>query len=120
MPGRSFAESFRDAWTGLWYCISTQRNMRVHLVAAVMVLTVSWFMGLNRLELALIVFAVSFVLVAEMFNTALEKTVDLFTTTYHPVARLAKHIAAGAVFIAACNAVVIGIIVFLPRLRALW
>jgi diacylglycerol kinase len=63
-----------------------------------------------------VVFAITLVLVAEMFNTAVEKTVDLYINTYHPGARLAKHIAAGAVLAAAINAVIIGLIVFIPHL----
>jgi diacylglycerol kinase len=90
--------------------------MKIHLAAAVFVLLVSKLLRLNRLELALVVFAITLVLVAEMFNTAVEKTVDLYINTYHPGARLAKHIAAGAVLAAAINAVIIGLIVFIPHL----
>ncbi len=120
MPRRSFTGSFRDAWAGLWFCVTTQRNMRIHLAAAIIVLGTVWLLGLSRVEMALVVFAVSFVLAAEMFNTAVEKAVDLYTPTYHPLARLAKHIAAGAVLVAACNAVVTGVLVILPHLQALW
>lgn len=116
MYRRNFRMSLRDAAAGLWYCLSTQRNMQVHVVAAMAVLVVSWLLKLNRLEWALILFAISFVVVAEMFNTAIEKTVDLFVATYHPLARLAKHIAAGAVLISALNAVTVGVLVFLPHL----
>jgi diacylglycerol kinase len=96
MGERRFKESFRDAWAGISYSILTQRNMKIHLAAAVLVLLVSKLLRLNRLELALVVFAITLVLVAEMFNTAVEKTVDLYINTYHPGARLAKHIAAGS------------------------
>lgn len=120
MAKRRFKESFQDAGSGIRYCIFTQRNMKIHLTAAFLVLIVSWLCGLDRLELALIAFAITLVLVAEMFNTAVEKTVDLYINTYHPGARLAKHIAAGAVLAAAINAVFIGVLVFLPYLRKLW
>lgn len=116
MAERRFKESLRDACGGIWHCILTQRNMKIHLTVAFLVLVVSWFLGLNRVELALVIFAITLVLVAEMFNTAVEKTVDLYINTYHPVARLAKHIAAGAVLAAAINAVIIGLIIFLPHL----
>jgi hypothetical protein len=72
MGERRFKESFRDAWAGISYSILTQRNMKVHLAAAVLVLLVSKLLRLNRLELALVVFAITLVLVAEMFNTAVE------------------------------------------------
>ena len=116
MAERTFKESFRDAGSGIWYSILTQRNMKIHLTVAVLVLVISWVLGLNRLEFTLVVFAITLVLVAEMFNTAIEKTVDLFINTYHPGARLAKHIAAGAVLAAAINAVIIGLLVFIPHL----
>ncbi len=120
MPRRSFSESFRDAWAGLVFCIRSQRNMQIHLAGAAVVLIAVFWLGLSRLETAVVVFAVSFVLVAEMFNTAVEKAVDLYTTAYHPMARLAKHIAAGAVLLAALNAVAAGLLVILPHIQALW
>ncbi|MDH7577302.1 MAG: diacylglycerol kinase family protein [Bacillota bacterium] len=118
MSRRTFAESFKDAGSGMRYCLGTQRNMRIHLAVACIALIAAWVMKLDRLEVALVVFAISLVLVAEMFNTALEKTIDLFITTYHPLARTAKHIAAGAVLVAALNAVLTGFFVFAPHLRA--
>ncbi|HHV35278.1 MAG TPA: diacylglycerol kinase family protein [Syntrophomonadaceae bacterium] len=119
MEERRFKESFQDAWAGIRYSIRTQRNMKIHLAAAVLVLLVSYVLGLSRMEFALVLFAITLVLVAEMFNTAVEKTVDLYIKTYHSGARLAKHIAAGAVLVTAINAVIIGLIVFLPYLRKL-
>lgn len=120
MLRRSFREGLHDALAGLWFCISTQRNMRFHLAATVLVLAVAWWLPLRRLELALVVFAICLVLTTEIFNTAVERTVDLYTSTYHPLARLAKDIAAGAVLVAAINAVVVGLLVFLPHLLSRW
>lgn len=120
MAKRKFSESFRDAGAGILYCISTQRNMKIHLGAAVLALVMSYLLGLGRLEFALVIFAITLVLAAEMLNTAIEKTIDIYVKSYHSGARVAKHIAAGAVLVAAVNAVVIGMIVFLPHLIALW
>lgn len=92
--------------------------MKIHLAAAFVALAAAWVLRLNRLEVGLVVFAISLVLVAEMFNTAFEKSIDLFVTTYHPPVRTVKHIAAGAVLVAALNAVATGFFVFLPHLRA--
>lgn len=119
MPSRSFKSSLQDALSGLSYCLGTQRNMQVHLVAALGVLIAAWLLKLNRLEWALALFAIGFVMVAEMFNTAMERTVDLFVNTYHPLARLAKHIAAGAVLAAALTAAAVGALIFLPHLYML-
>ncbi len=119
MSRRSFKMSFRDAAAGLWYCLCTQRNMQVHVAVTVLVMVVAWLLKLDCLEWALVLFAISFVVVAEMFNTAVEKTVDLFVGTYHPLARLAKHIAAGAVLVSALNAVAVGVLIFWPHLHML-
>lgn len=119
MAERKFKDSFRDAGAGIWYCVLSQRNMKIHLSAAIIVLAVSWFIGLSLLELALVIFAITLVLVAEMFNTAVEKTIDLYVKTFHPDARLVKHVAAGAVLVAAINSVIIGVIVFGPHLCSL-
>jgi diacylglycerol kinase (ATP) len=112
--------SFRDATAGLWYCLCTQRNMQVHVAVTVLVMVVAWLLKLDCLEWALALFAISFVVVAEMFNTAVEKTVDQFVGTYHPLARLAKHIAAGAVLVSALNAVAVGVLIFWPHLQMLF
>ncbi len=120
MPRRSFKMSFRDAADGIWYCLSTQRNMQVHVTVAVVVLAAAWRLKLDNLEWALVLLSICFVAAAEMFNTALEKTVDLFVGTYHPLARLAKHIAAGAVLVSSLNAVAVGALIFLPHLRMLF
>ncbi len=119
MSRRSFKMSLQDALSGLWYCLCTQRNMQAHLGVAVAVLVAAWLLKLSRLEWVLVLFAISLVVVAEMFNTALERTVDLFVDTYHPLARLAKHIAAGAVLVSALNAAAVGVLIFLPHLRML-
>lgn len=120
MHRRSFKVSFWDAGAGIWYCLSTQRNMRVHAAAAAAALAVSWLLKLDRLEWALVIFAISLVMAAEMFNTALEKAVDLFVDTYHPLAALAKHIAAAAVLVSALNAIAVGVLVFLPHIISSW
>jgi diacylglycerol kinase (ATP) len=119
MLRRNIGLSFRDAVSGLWYCLRTQQNMQAHAAALVLVLAASWLLRLDLVEWVLVIGAASFVLVAEMFNTAIERTVDLFVDTYHPLARLAKHIAAGAVLISALNAAAVGVLVFLPHLLQL-
>jgi len=112
MKNKTVRDSFNNAWEGLKYVLKTQHNMRIHLSIAVIVFIMSWLLSISMDDLTRIVFAVSFVLFAEMVNTAVEKTVDLFMSTYHPLAKIAKNVAAGAVLIAAVNAVIVGIIVF--------
>ncbi len=101
-------QSFEHAYHGLLYTLRTQRNMRIHMVIATLVLIVSLLLGVSKLELAVLILTILLVLITEMFNTALEFTVDLFTKEYHPLAKLAKDVSAGAVLIASIGAVMIG------------
>ena len=91
----------------------TQRNMRFHFFTVILVLLSGLLFRLGRLEMLVLLFAISLVLIAEMFNTAIEVVVDMITQSYHPAAKFAKDIAAGGVLIASINAVVVGFILFL-------
>ena len=96
--------------------IASGRNMKIHIVAAIMAILTGWWLGINRLEWAIITISIFIVLAAETINTAIEKTVDLVTREYHPLAKQAKNLAAGAVLLAAVSAVIIGILIFGPYL----
>ena len=109
--------SFNYAFEGVIYVVKTQRNMRVHFLAAVGVLVLGVVLGVTRFELLALMLAVSFVLIAEMINTAIEKAIDVATNSFDPIARVAKDVSAGAVLIAAVNAALIGYLVFADRLR---
>lgn len=115
MRNRRLLDSFGFALSGLKYCIKTQRNMRIHSVAAIAVIIISLFSKLNRTDIIMLAFAISLVLICEMINTAIEKAIDLYTDQYHPLAKISKDVAAGAVFLAALNALVIGYLVFFNR-----
>lgn len=108
----SIIESFNYAIEGVIHVLRTQRNMRIHFAVAVVVLAVAVAVGVSRLELIALLLAITFVLVAEMINTAVEGTIDAATTSFDPMAKLAKDIAAGAVLIASVNAVAVGYLVF--------
>ena len=108
--------SFQDACSGLRYTVVTQRNMAIHLAAAVLVMLLSFLLRLEPWELFVVLTAVFAVLVAETVNTAIEKTVDLVTQEQRKLARVAKDAAAGAVLLTALYAVLIGLYVFGPRL----
>jgi diacylglycerol kinase (ATP) len=109
--------SFNYAFEGIIYVVRTQRNMRVHFVVALAVLPLGVVLGVTRFELLALLLSVSFVLIAEMFNTALEKAIDVATNSFDPLARTAKDVAAGAVLVAAVNATFVGYLVFAERLR---
>jgi diacylglycerol kinase (ATP) len=108
----SVIESFNYAIEGVIHVLRTQRNMRIHFAIAVAVLVIAVAAGVSRLELIALLLSITFVLVAEMINTAVEGTIDAATTSFDPMAKLAKDIAAGAVLIAAVNAVAVGYLVF--------
>lgn len=115
----NFSRSLQCALAGVAYVLRTQANMRFHFLAAGAVLLAALALGVTAGDFALLFFAIFLVLTAEMFNTALEKVVDLVTAEYHPLARAAKDAAAGAVLLAALNSVLIGLLVFLPRLAGI-
>jgi diacylglycerol kinase (ATP) len=108
----SIIESFNYAIEGVVHVLRTQRNMRLHFAIAVGVLVTAAAVGVSKLELIVLLLSITFVLVAEMINTAVEGTIDASTTSFDPLAKLAKDIAAGAVLIASVNAVAVGYLVF--------
>lgn len=115
MRTRSLLWSFNYAIEGVVHALRTQRNMRIHVVAATLVLAASLFFRIGRYEFIAVCLSVTFVLVTELVNTAVEAAVDVATQGFDPVAKIAKDVAAGAVFVAAINAVVVGYIVFFNR-----
>ena len=122
-PGRprsapSLIQSFNYAIEGIIHTVRTHRNMRLHFIAAIGVLVAGFAIGVSKLELIALLLAIAFVLIAEMINSAIEGTVDLATTTFDPMAKLAKDVAAGAVLIAAVNALAIGYLVFSGQIES--
>ena len=111
--------SFEHAYRGLVSAVRTQRNMRFHVFAAVGVLVGSLLVGVSELELAVLVLTILVVFVTEMFNTAMEFVVDLVTSEYHPLAKLAKDVSAGAVLVSSVGAVLVGYLVLADDLGPL-
>ena len=113
-PGRAatLLDSFNYAFEGIIHVLRTQRNLRLHFLAAILVFVAAIALGVSRLQLIALVLAIAFVLVAEMLNTAIEGVIDLSTTSFDPHAKLAKDIAAGAVLIASIAALGVGYLVF--------
>ncbi len=116
MKARSFKESFTYALAGLKYTWKTQRNFRVHVLSGSLVIILSYFFRITYIEFLFIISAVLFVLVMELLNTALEATVDLVTTEFHPLACIAKNVGAGAVLLSAFYALMVGVLVFGKRI----
>jgi diacylglycerol kinase len=107
---------FVFAGRGLLYALRTQRNVRVHAVLAAAAIVLGIALRLSAVEFALVFVAIAGVFIAEMFNTVIEACVDLITDVYHPLARVAKDVAAGAVLLSAILSVVIALFVYVPHL----
>ena len=99
--------SFGYAWKGIRCCIGKEQNLSFHLIATAVVVIAGFVLGITRME---------WMIAAELFNTAIEKLVDLVSPQQHPVAGQVKDIAAGAVLVCAATAAIIGLIVFIPYL----
>jgi diacylglycerol kinase (ATP) len=112
----SLLHSFNFAFEGVIHVLRTQRNMRIHFAIAAGVLIAALAIGVERLELIALLLSIAFVLIAEMINTAVEAAIDVATTAFDPLAKLAKDIAAGAVLIATVNAVAVGYLIFSERI----
>lgn len=114
-PGRrppSLLDSFNFAFEGIIHVLRTQRNMRIHFLVAIAVLVAALAVDVSKIELIVLLLSIAFVLIAEMINTAVEAAVDVASTSFDPMAKLAKDIAAGAVLIASVNALAVGYLVF--------
>ncbi|MEJ2560322.1 MAG: diacylglycerol kinase family protein [Anaerolineae bacterium] len=116
MHHSNFLTSFKYAFAGLWYVFRTQRNARIHLLVATIIVAVGLWLGLNRTEWAIIALTIGMVLAAEAFNTVAEAVVDLAAAEYHPLAKVAKDVAAGAVVLMVIAAVVVGALILGPPL----
>jgi diacylglycerol kinase len=114
-----FIAGFGYAFSGLGYALRTQRNARVHLVAAISAIVLGLYLHLSTVQFALIFMMIAGVFITEMLNTVLEICVDLASPEYHPLAKIAKDVAAGAVLLCAMLAVVIALLIFGPPLWAL-
>lgn len=110
---RTFAESLFNALNGLWYALKHERNMRFHLFATIVVLFFAWFYKITITDLVIILLTITFVIVCELINTAIEKAVDLSCQKFHPLAKVAKDVASAAVLMAALGSAIIGGIIFL-------
>jgi diacylglycerol kinase (ATP) len=109
-------DSFNYAFEGIIHVLRTQRNMRIHFGVAFIVLVAALIVNVAKLELIALIISITFVLIAEMLNTGIEAAIDIATTSFDPMAKLAKDIAAGSVLIASVNALAVGYLVFSGRL----
>jgi diacylglycerol kinase len=116
---KPFLHSFRFAFAGISYALRTQRNARVHAVVACLVIASGIYFRISAIEWAILALTIGTVFSAEMLNTVAELAVDLLTQHYHPMAKIAKDVGAGAVLVAAIAAVGVGVAIFGPRVWAM-
>ena len=109
-------ESFRWAFTGLAYAFRTQPNFRFHLVAALVISVVAASLHVSATAWAVLVLTMGSVLVVELLNSAIESIVDLMSPEYHPLAKIVKDLAAGAVLFVAITAILVGLFILGPPL----
>jgi diacylglycerol kinase len=112
----AFARGFVHAGRGVHHAVVTQRNMRVHVILACLAVALGITLRISPVEFALVFIAVMLVFGTEMLNTVVETIVDMITQEYHPLARVAKDVAAGAVLLNAVLAVIIALFVYVPHL----
>lgn len=112
MKIRKLLESFNYAIDGVIYAVRTQRNMKIHLLATLCILLACFFFDISKSEFLILAITITLVVTAELINTAIEAAVDMSTNYYHPLAKIAKNTAAGAVLVTAINALIVGYIVF--------
>jgi len=113
------AKSFTHAFRGIRVIVKTTHNFWVQTFFAIVALSLGLILKISYTDWILIILAIGFVLVSEAFNTAIEIDIDLTSPNYHPYARDTKDVAAGAVFISAITAFIVGLLIFLPKIIVL-
>ncbi len=115
MKNRNLIDSFNNALNGIISTVRSERNMKIHLTAAALVLLLSLFYDLTRIEFVIICITIAIVLICELFNTAVEVIIDTVIDVYHPKAKIVKDTAAGAVFISALLSLITAYMIFFDR-----
>ncbi len=116
MEVKKLLDSFNYAIDGIIHALRTQRNMRIHFLATIVVLTACFIFHISKVEIIALSICIAMVISAELFNTAIESAIDLTANYYHPLAKIAKNTAAGAVLVTAINAVLVGYFVFWDKI----
>ena len=113
---RARANSFRFAWEGIYRFFAGEHNARIHLAGTIMVFISAGCLRVSRNELVLLIIVTGFVWAAEIFNTAIEKTMDFIEPGYHPKVKSIKDLAAAGVLVAALTAFATGAFIFIPKI----
>ncbi|WKA52927.1 diacylglycerol kinase family protein [Planococcus liqunii] len=115
MKASRFFKSFKFAVQGIGFALKREQNMRLHILAALIVLAAGVWTGLSKSEWLIVLLVIGGMLALEMMNSAIERVVDLASPAIHPLAKEAKDIAAGAVLVFAAASAIIGLLIFIPK-----
>ncbi len=116
---QGFGRTFKNARKGLRIVLKSERNIRIHFMAATFILLLGMVLGLNIVKLCILLFAIALVVVTEMINSAIEFSLDaVFHNRYSTLVGMAKDISAGAVMFVTFVAIIIGVMIFVPALFA--
>ncbi|MGI6778670.1 MAG: diacylglycerol kinase [Acetivibrionales bacterium] len=118
MKNKNLVESFNNAINGILYAIKTERNMKLHITAGLLVIVLSLFYELTRIEFIIVCLTISVVIICELFNTAIELIIDHLINEYSLKAKIIKDLAAGAVFISALASIVVAYFIFFDRVSS--
>lgn len=116
MAKQSLPRAFKNAFAGFSYCVLHERNMKIHIIAACLAGCLAWWLQLDRYEILILLLTIAIVFVVEMMNTAVEALVDIVSPEVHPLAKIAKDVAAGAVLIATILSLFVGYILFFEKM----
>ena len=120
MFNRSLFNSFKYAFAGIYYALKFNRNIRIHFVAAIIVIIASIFFKVNAFEMGILGVMILLVICTEMINTAIEEVVNLLTNEHRLEAKVAKDVSAGMVLLTAIGSIIVGVLVFTPHILKLF
>lgn len=115
LRNQSLKEAFKNAFNGMKFVFTTQRNAKIHLLITILVVLLGIFFKLSALQWTAIIFSIGIVWAFESVNTAIEQLTDLASPEYHILAKIAKDCAAASVLVASITAIAIGLVIFFPK-----
>lgn len=113
---KNFISALKNAFNGIKYTFKTQRNLKIQAIISIIVIFISFLLKITYIEWVIIALVIFMVFFSELFNTTIETIVDMITTEYNENAKIAKDIAAGAVTLVSAASVVVGVLIFLPKI----
>ncbi len=115
MKNRNLMDSFKNAFQGIKYALVNERNMKIHTTAAILVLLLSLWLRVSRVEFAILCLTVLIVICFELINTAVEVMCNIIVDVYHPKAKIIKDVSAGAVMASAIFSLIIGVVILFDK-----